>query len=164
MCVITVKIALKIWPNGKWLGKSTCKISEDESSTQGMHAMHFIVQQVEKAQKNPYLKPIPNNIMMAHALKLLDYELQRFPSHEDLNAGTIQEEPPLQEERGVHPPRDDSSRCFSSPSRCTRRPLEHDLVTLSSARMEHKRQKEKASVLLLEKFLPLVCQGVEKEK
>ena len=44
---------------------------EDETRTQGMHAMHFIVQQVEKAQKNPFLKPILNNLMMAHALRVV---------------------------------------------------------------------------------------------
>ncbi len=49
-------------------------LSEDEASAQGTRAVRFLVQQVEKAQKNPYLKPILNNLMMAHALRLGIYE------------------------------------------------------------------------------------------
>ena len=42
-------------------------LSKDEASAQGTRAVRFVVQQVEKAQKNPYLKPILNNLMMARA-------------------------------------------------------------------------------------------------
>ena len=49
-------------------------LSDDEASAQGTRAVHFVVQQVEKTQKNPYLKPILNNLMMTHALRIHNYE------------------------------------------------------------------------------------------
>ena len=64
--------------------------------------------------------------MMAHALRLLNYEPQRFSRHEYLNAGARREEPPPQEERGFDPPSDDSLGRSSSPLRCPQRPLKCD--------------------------------------
>ena len=49
-------------------------LSDDEASAQGTRAVRFVVQQVEKAQKNPYWKPNLNNLMMAHALRIHNYE------------------------------------------------------------------------------------------
>ena len=48
---------------------------KDEASAQGTRTIHFVVQQVEKAQNTPFLKSILNNLMMAHALKIQNYEL-----------------------------------------------------------------------------------------
>ena len=47
---------------------------EDEASAQGTRAVCFVVQKVEKAQNNPFLRPILNNLMMAHALGIQNYE------------------------------------------------------------------------------------------
>ena len=53
---------------------------DDEARAQGTRTVCFVVQQVEKAQKNPYLKPILNNLMMAHALRIHNYEPPANPS------------------------------------------------------------------------------------
>ena len=73
-------------------------LSDDEASAQGTRAVRFVVQQVEKDQKIPYLKPILNNLMMAHTLRIHNYEppAQIPPPQEVPNADA---------ERGSHLPR-----------------------------------------------------------
>ena len=66
---------------------------EDEASAKDTCFVRCLVQQVQKAQKNPFLKPIVkpivNNLMMAHALRIHNYEppAQIPPPQEVPNAG-----------------------------------------------------------------------------
>ena len=97
-------------------------LSDDEASAQGTRAVRFVVQQVEKAQKNPYLKPILNNLMMAHALRIHNYEppAQIPPPQEVPNAGAGRGSPLPRVERGPHSQDEGSARSSSSPSRRSR--------------------------------------------
>ena len=91
-------------------------LSDDEASAQGTRAVRFVVQQVEKAQKNPYLKPILNNLMMAHALRIHNYEppAQIPPPQEVPKAGAGRGSPlPLRVERGHHSQDEGSARSSS---------------------------------------------------
>ena len=101
-------------------------LSEDEASAQGTHAVRFLVQQVEKAQKNPYLKPILNNLMMAHALRLGIYEPNmEFPTAREVSSEGVGRDAPLPRSgRESHSQDDVFSRRSSSPSPQLRRPLE----------------------------------------
>ncbi|MCO5579897.1 hypothetical protein L7F22_033762 [Adiantum nelumboides] len=103
-------------------------LSEDEASAEGVRAIQFLVQQVEKARNNPLLRPILNNLMMAHVLRLMDYEtpaqippIQEVPSGG--HGGNVHLPPP---EREDHSQDDSSSRRSSSPLRKPRRPLERE--------------------------------------
>ena len=118
-------------------------LSDDEASAQGTRAVRFVVQQVEKAQKNPYLKPILNNLMMAHALRIHNYEppAQIPPPQEVPNAGAGRGSPLPRVERGPHSQDEGSARSSSSPSRRPRRPLERE--TNSPPRMHYHRHEEK---------------------
>ena len=49
-------------------------LSNDEASAQGTCAICFVVQQVKKAQNNPFLWPNLNNLMMVHILRIQKYE------------------------------------------------------------------------------------------
>ena len=60
--------------SGEQITLQEIHLLEDEASTQGTHDVCFIVKQVEKAQKKPFLKPIIDSLMMVHALRLLTYE------------------------------------------------------------------------------------------
>ena len=84
---------------------NTIHLSEDEASAEGTRAICFIVQQVERAQNNPFLKPMLNNLMMAHALKLLTYEPPAHisPPHEGISADERREISLPQENRGTLP-------------------------------------------------------------
>ncbi|MCO5594272.1 hypothetical protein L7F22_048300 [Adiantum nelumboides] len=97
-------------------------LSEDEASTQGTHAVRFIVQQVEKAQNNYLLRPMLNNLMRAHGLQLLNYE----PPRHDPTFQEVLNEGNTREEREDHSQDDVSSGRSRSPSRRTRRPLERE--------------------------------------
>ena len=71
---------------------------DDEASAQGTPAVRFVVQQVEKAQNNPYLKPILNNLMMAHTLRNQNYKPStQIPSPQEVpNVGVARGSPLLQ--------------------------------------------------------------------
>ena len=94
-------------------------LSNDEVSAQGSLAVCFVVQQVKKAQKNPYLKPILNNLMMAHALRIHNNEppAQIPPPQEVPDVGVARGSPLLQAEQGNHSQDEVSTRSSSSPSR-----------------------------------------------
>ena len=96
---------------------------EDEASAQGTHAVRFLAQQVEKAQKkNSLLRPMLNNLMRAHGLQLLNYETPQ----PDPNPQEVLNEGNTGEEREAHSQDDASSGHSKSPSRRTRRPLERE--------------------------------------
>ncbi|MCO5594398.1 hypothetical protein L7F22_048428 [Adiantum nelumboides] len=97
-------------------------LSEDEASAQGTHAVHFLVQKVEKAQNNSLLRPMLNNLMRAHGLQLLNYE----PPTQDPTFQEVLNEGNTREEREDHSQDDASSGRSRSPSRRTRRPLKRE--------------------------------------
>ena len=94
-------------------------LSNNEASAQGTCAIHFVVQQVEKAQNNPYLKPILNNLMMAHALRIQNYEppVQIPPPQVVPSAGAARGSPLLQVVRGTYYQDKVSIGCSSSLSK-----------------------------------------------
>ena len=77
---------------------------EDEASVQGTRTIRFVVQQVEKAQKKPYMKPILNNLMMARVLRIQNYEppMQICPLQEVPSMGAARGSPLLEVEWGTH--------------------------------------------------------------
>ena len=101
-------------------------LSEDEASAQGTRAMRFLVQQVEKAQKNPLTRPILNNLMMAHALSLSPYETPAPNPIPSRDVPGSMEGKVTSKEREEHSQDDSSKSRSGSPSRRTRKPLERE--------------------------------------
>ena len=120
---------------------NTIHLSGDKASAEGTRAVRFLVQQVERAQSNPFLKPILNNLMMAHALRISNYEPPRHvsPPLEGMSADDGRKEPlPHGKQVTQEHPSDGSS---SSPSRRPRRPLERHQSP--SSRRQSSRQEER---------------------
>ena len=91
---------------------------EDEASTQGTHALQFMVEKLHEAQHNPSLRPMVQGLMLAHDMVLTT---KSPPRELDSPQGSEHVQGPLEQEEKMVTNAPQERRCNDLPSQATKR-------------------------------------------